>query len=64
MVKMALRNLTSKNEVLSFCDNRIVQLRTDRKKILAQCEDEFKDEINTRFAAKIEELNYIKQNCR
>jgi hypothetical protein len=61
---MTLENLTSKKEILSFCNNRIVQLTTDRKMILAQCEDEFKDEINTRFDAKIEELNYIKQNCR
>ena len=58
---MTFENLTAKNEILEFCDIRLVQLRNDRKKVLDQCEDEFKHEINTRFSAKIEEIELIKR---
>ncbi|TGC09530.1 hypothetical protein [Methanolobus halotolerans] len=61
---MVLENLTSRKDVLTFCNNRIVQLKNDRKKVLSQCEDEYQDEINTKFTAKIEELNYIMENCQ
>ncbi|TGC09806.1 hypothetical protein [Methanolobus halotolerans] len=57
---MALENLNQKKDILSFCDVRIEQLTNDRKKVLTQCEDEFKYEINSKFAAKIEEINHIK----
>lgn len=57
---MTLENLTAREEILSFCDFRILQLMNERKKVLDQCEDEFKYEINTRFSAKIEEIEHIK----
>ncbi|KXS40437.1 MAG: hypothetical protein AWU59_2540 [Methanolobus sp. T82-4] len=53
-------NLTAKEEILELFDARLVQLRNSRKKVLEQCEDEFKDEIKTKFSAKIEEIDHIK----
>lgn len=57
---MTSNNLNLKKDFLSFCDVRIEQLTNDREKVLAQCEEEFKHEIDTIFIAKIDEINYIK----
>lgn len=59
---MKLENLTAKKEILTFCDDRISQLKKERQKILSQCEDEFEYEINTSFDAKIDEIKHIKNS--